>query len=172
MAETAYISVASNLEPERNILEALRRLAERCRIEAISEFYVTKALDRPDQPDYLNGVIRVAGEWTPRALKFEVLRPIETALGRVRTADKYAARTIDLDLVLFGTQVIREPDLVVPDPEVRTRVFLAAALLDIAPDLVMPDTGEALADVADSERAGTLLKAEAFTALLKERFLE
>lgn len=172
MAETAYISVASNLEPVRNVVDALRRLAEQCRIEAISEFYVTPALGRPEQPDYLNGVIRAAGEWTPRALKFEVLRPIEAALGRVRTADKYAARTIDLDLVLFGTQVIREPDLVVPDPDVRTRVFLAAALLNIAPDLVLPDTGEALAEVADRERAGTLLKAWTFTDLLKERFLE
>ncbi len=172
MAETAYISVASNLAPERNILEALRHLSKQGTIEAVSMFYVTDAINRPDQPPYLNGAVRLSGAWTPRALKFDVLRSIEAALGRVRTADKFAARTMDLDMVLFGLRVIREPGLVVPDPDIRTRPFLAAALLDLAPALVLPDTGEALAACVDAAAMECLQKAEKFTALVKEMFLE
>ncbi len=172
MAETAYISVASNLEPERNILEALRRLSGHGTIEAVSMFYVTGAINRPEQPPYMNGVVRVTGEWTPHALKFDVLRLIEAALGRVRTADKFAARTMDLDIVLFGPRVIREPGLVIPDPDIRTRPFLAAALLDLAPALVLPDTGEALAACVDAAAMEGLHTAEKFTALVKEMFLE
>lgn len=168
----AYISVASNIEPERNIVETLKRLSEKGTIEAVSLFYVTAAIGRPEQPAYLNGVVRMTGGWTPRALKFEVLRPIEAALGRVRTADPYAARTIDLDIVLFGARVICAPDLVVPDPDIRKRSFLAAALLELAPDLVMPDTGAALAECVDRTVMDDLQKAEGFTALLKEKFLE
>ncbi len=80
-----------------------------------------------------------------------MLRPIEAALGRVRGRDKCAARTIDLDVALYGDEVID-----VPAPDMRERPFLAVPLLELAPDLRLPDTGERLAGLPVARRANEL----------------
>ncbi len=170
MSEWACVSVASNIDPERNIERALERLAETARLQRVSRFFVTAPIDRPEQGDYLNGMARIEGDWTPEALKFEVLRPIERALGRTRTADKYAARTLDLDITIFGNRVLREAALEIPDPDVRTRPFLAAALLDLEPDIILPDTGRRLAEEVDVAVLRTLRVAEDFTRRMQERW--
>jgi 2-amino-4-hydroxy-6-hydroxymethyldihydropteridine diphosphokinase len=171
MPEPVYISVASNIDPERNIEAALACLAEVSPVMEISRFYLSPAIDRPDQPDYVNGMVRIVGSWTPHDLKFSVLRPLEQALGRVRTEDRYAARTLDLDIVLFGGLVIRERDLEVPDPELRSRPFLAAALLDLEPGVVLPDTAERLIDLVDMNVLRALPVAENFSQKVKERWM-
>jgi len=117
-----YLAVGANLEPWKNIPAALARLAESMAITGVSTFYCTPALNRPEQPDYLNGVVAVACSMTPRSLKFEILRPIEVLLGRTRSADKYAARPIDLDILIFGDLIVNEPDLRIPDPDLSERV--------------------------------------------------
>jgi len=164
----AYLAVGSNIEPERNILEALERLRQQVSVTGISTFYRTEPLGRPQQPDFLNGVWRIRTSVEPRELKFEVLRPIERALGRVRTADKYAARTIDLDILLYGRAVIDEPGLVIPDPGLRGRPFLALALLELAPRLVLPDTGEALRESQCVQTATGLRPEVEFTEILRD----
>jgi len=168
---TAYLSVASNIDPERNILDALMFLSENVSITDLSTFYRTEALKRPKQPDYLNGVAAVRCFLAPRALSFDVLRPIEARLGRVRTDDRYAARTIDLDILLFGDMVLDEPGLCVPDPDITERVFLASALVELAPDLIFPNTGQILLDCFDREGAKALTPSTAFTKKLRTRFL-
>ena len=102
----------------------------------------------PDQAVFLNGVWRVETALTARQLKFDVLRPIEAQLGRVRGEDAYAARTIDLDVLLFGDLVSDEVGLCVPDPDIRTRAFILIPLLELDPALTLPDTGEPLVDMA------------------------
>jgi 2-amino-4-hydroxy-6-hydroxymethyldihydropteridine diphosphokinase len=164
----AWLSVAGNIEPETNIAAALERLARQVRIAGVSTFYVTPAIDRPEQPDYWNGVVMVDTELSPRILKYNVLRAIESELGRVRTEDAYAARTIDLDILLYGGWVCDEPGLRIPDPDLRTRTFLAAALLELTPDLVMPDTGAPLAALLEPRAASRLIAAAAFTKRMKE----
>ena len=163
----AFIAVGSNIDPERHILEALRRLARRLSVTGVSTFYRTAPLDRPDQPPFLNGVWRIDAPVPARAIKFDYLRPIETELGRVRTADKFAARTIDLDLILYGDAVINEPGLKIPDPDLRTRPFIGIPALALAPDLVLPDTGERLASILPSVSAN-LQPAPDFTARLRK----
>jgi 2-amino-4-hydroxy-6-hydroxymethyldihydropteridine diphosphokinase len=120
-----YVAVGSNIDPERNIPEALRRLAENVTVGATSRFYRTEPLGRPGQPPFLNGVVRVRTALDAEILKFKVLRGIEKALGRERTADTYAPRTIDLDILLFDTAMIERPGLRIPDPDIphigRTR---------------------------------------------------
>jgi 7,8-dihydro-6-hydroxymethylpterin-pyrophosphokinase len=66
----------------------------------------------------------------------------------VRKADKYAARTIDLDIAVYDDAVIDEPDLRIPDPDIRSRPFIAIPLLELAPKLILPDTGERLSSLA------------------------
>jgi 2-amino-4-hydroxy-6-hydroxymethyldihydropteridine diphosphokinase len=167
-AVRAFIAVGANLDPEPNILQALRLLRAQLRLTAVSTFYETEPIVAPGQPLYLNGVVAAECAVGLRELKFQVLRPIEEKLGRVRTAERYAARPIDLDILLFGETVCVEQDLCVPDPELRRRPFLGAALLELALDLVLPDTGERLAGLVDAEAVARLKPATDFSRMAKE----
>lgn len=165
----AYISVGSNIEPERNIPEALEKLKKYVRVNAISTFYRTIPVGRPEQSAFINGVWQINAEQTARELKFHVLRQIEAELGRVRTEDKYAARTIDLDIALYGDMVIDDPDLRIPDPDIRRRPFIAVPLLELAPRLVLPDTEESLSSLDIVKATGVLEPVYDFTESLRER---
>ena len=83
-------------------------------------------------------MVELTTELDPLMLKLTVLRAIESALGRQRTGDKYADRTLDLDLVLYGDLVSSSPELVLPDPELAQRPFLAFPLLELDPELRLP----------------------------------
>ena len=155
----AYVGLGSNLSPEANIPRALESLAKGVRLDALSTFRRTAPVGPAGQPPFVNGVARIRTDLAPRPFKFEVLRGIEARLGRRRGADKYAPRPIDLDLLLYGDLVVSEPDLVLPDPELRTRPFLAAALLELAPGLVLPVAGSPGEPLAE------------FSQRLKERFI-
>jgi 7,8-dihydro-6-hydroxymethylpterin-pyrophosphokinase len=77
------------------------------------------------------------------------LRQIEAALGRSRSMDKYAARTIDLDLLLYGDSVISSDELTIPDPDILTRAFIAFPLYEIAPTLVLPGFGVPIREIVE-----------------------
>ena len=146
---TAYVAVGSNIEPEKHVREALARLWGFVRVDASSVFYRTAPFFPPDrigeaQPSYINGVWRLKTGMEVRELKFKVLRTIEEGLGRGRWSDKFAPRRIDLDLILFGDAIIDEPDLRIPHPEIWERPFVAAPLLELVPDLILPGTGQRL----------------------------
>ena len=132
-------------------------------------FYRTLPLERPEQPQYLNGVCQIRTELSPRKLKFDCLRSVETALGRVRTEDTFAARTIDLDIALYGDLVIQGEELDVPDPDLYERPFLAWPLYELVPAVVLPDTGLALAEVVQHMDRDGLVPEEQFTADLRAR---
>jgi 2-amino-4-hydroxy-6-hydroxymethyldihydropteridine diphosphokinase len=165
------VAVGSNVEPEQNIAAALEMLALHARLTGVSTFYRTAPLNRPEQPPFLNGVVRMETHLPARALKFDVLRTIERRLGRVRTEDAFAPRTIDLDIALYGSTVIDEPGLRVPDPDIRQRPFLAIPLLELEPDLALPDTGEALASLVQPEWAFSITPAAALTEQLRAKLL-
>jgi 2-amino-4-hydroxy-6-hydroxymethyldihydropteridine diphosphokinase len=144
--ERVFVGVGSNIEPEENVRRALGLLAREVRVRAVSTFYRTPAIGDSGGPPFLDGVVEVSTTLPPRALKLDVLRRIEAQLGRRRGADRYAPRTIDLDLLLYGDRV--ETDgLVLPDPDIAARPFLALALFELAPALVLPGGGRALRDV-------------------------
>lgn len=144
----AFVSVGANLDPERNVLAALRLLKRQARITAVSTLYRSRALGRPGDPDFVNGAVEVHTHLSPRELKLEVLRAVEAALGRERTEDRDAPRPIDLDLVLYGDVHSSEPDLALPDPDIGRRAFLARPLAELAPSLVPPGAEETLAEMA------------------------
>ena len=164
-----YVSIGSNIEPERHIPMALTRLAKRVRLDGISTFYRSAPLGRPEQPSFLNGVCRLFTDLSPRELKFNCLRPLEDELGRLRTQDAYAARPIDLDIVLFGNLMVQESDLEIPDPDIRKRAFLAVPLWELAPEAILPDTGEALKTVVRSLGDVNLTPVADFTRELRAR---
>jgi 2-amino-4-hydroxy-6-hydroxymethyldihydropteridine diphosphokinase len=156
---TVYIGLGSNISPEANIARALELLSREVRLGALSTFYRTEPVGPAGQPPFVNGVAQVSTELPPRPLKFEVLRGIEDRMGRRRGPDRYAPRTIDLDVLLHGDMVVNEPGMVLPDPDLRTRPFLAAALLELAPGLVLPVSGWPGEPLAD------------FSRRLQERFI-
>ena len=117
----AFIGIGSNIAPEENIRKALRQLGQPTRLVSISTFYRVPAIDRPEEPAFYNGVVAIDTDLPPARLKSEVLRPIEAALGRHRSTDKYASRTIDLDLLLYGDYVVSTGDLSLPHPEILKR---------------------------------------------------
>jgi 2-amino-4-hydroxy-6-hydroxymethyldihydropteridine diphosphokinase len=149
-----FVAVGSNIDPEHNIPTALERLKAHVCVTGVSTFYRTAPLRSPHgaapetQPAFINGVFRLETSIPARELKIDVLRKIEETLGRVRTTDKYAPRPIDLDIAMYGDQVIDLPGLHVPDSDIRTRNFIAVPLLELAPDLRLPDGGERLSDLS------------------------
>ena len=164
-----YISVGSNINPEGNIPLALEKLKEFVRVNASSTFYRTKPIGRLDQSFFLNGVWLIETDKTARELKFGILRKIEDELGRVRTKDKYASRTIDLDIEIYGDEVIKEADLVIPDPDIRKRSFIAIPLLELNPSLILPDTGEPISSLDIIREDRDLEAVYIFTENLRER---
>jgi 2-amino-4-hydroxy-6-hydroxymethyldihydropteridine diphosphokinase len=166
---TAFVAVGSNIEPARNIASALAALARLVEVTGTSAFYRTAPVGRPEQPAFYNGVWRIETALAPAAVKFDVLRRIESDLGRHRTQDKYAARSIDLDLILYDDVVIDTPDLRLPDPEIIERSFVAVPLLELSPALVLPDTGKRLDSLPVARSTRGLEKLDPFTEQLRNR---
>lgn len=158
-----YIAVGSNIEPEKNIVAAIGELRKKSDDIAVSTFYCTKPLTRPEQTEYRNGVVRVRMLLERTEAERDLLKPIEAILGRVRTADKHAARTIDLDLAVYCT----EGAAVWADDEVRQRNFVAVPLAELAPTLRLP-TGETTVQVANALGNAGLVADEALTKRLRE----
>ena len=163
----AFIGVGSNVEPERNITDALARLSKHVDITGISSFYKTVPLLRKNQEDYLNGVWQISTSMPPNELKLGVLRTIEKELHRNRESDKYASRTIDLDLLLYGDLSIHEDNLTIPDPDICKRSFIAFPLSELNPDLIMPDTKKPLIDILNALSKGNMMPDMTFTERLR-----
>ena len=164
----AFISVASNIDPAENVRRALRLLSREVRIVAVSTFYRTRPLGRPEQDDFYNGVLEVQTGVPPAELKHAVLRRIEEQLGRERTEDKYGPRTVDLDVLLYDELVMDTDDLVLPDPDIPHRPFLAIPLHELAPELVLPGSGRPIQDIAAALADHDMQPLPEYTELLRE----
>ena len=156
LGELAFISIGSNLDPEHNLPRAIERLSQLGRLRRISGVYQNPAIGGQSQPDYLNAAVLLEVDGLPDSLRSE-LRRIEADLGRVRTDNKYAPRTIDLDLSLFGDRIQRGPGFQIPDPGITRLTHLAIPLAELAPEFLHPELGETLAEIADRLRAGSKL---------------
>lgn len=167
----AFVSVAGNLEPERHLFAALEAVEQHVAITGVSTFYRTPAIGRPEQPDYLNGVVTISTGLAPLALRNDLFRPVEAQLGRRRSSDRYAARPIDLDLLLYHDVVMDEEELTLPDPDILTRPFLSAAILELAPHMKLPGDEQMLRQRVDTRVLADLTVDKALTQRLKERFI-
>ena len=168
----AYISVGSNIEPERNIEKALELLKKHTRILDTSTFYRSKALRKEKEKEYLNGVWCIQTEKEAEELKSGVLKKIEDSCERIRTRDKYASRTLDLDLILYGDQIIQKAGLHIPDPDIYERSFIAFPLFELDPDMILPDTGTKITAITQNLSQKDIRPEQAFTERLKRRIRE
>jgi 2-amino-4-hydroxy-6-hydroxymethyldihydropteridine diphosphokinase len=144
----AYLSLGSNIEPERNLPAAVELLGRYGRVSAASTVWETLPLGLAEQANFLNAVVLLETALGAQDLREEAIPAIEAELGRVRTADKNAARTIDLDIMLFNEAVLQLGRRHIPDPEIMERPFVAIPLAEIAPGYVHPVTGQTLRAIA------------------------
>jgi 2-amino-4-hydroxy-6-hydroxymethyldihydropteridine diphosphokinase len=144
---SAYLSLGSNLgNREENLREAVRSLKTLGTIAAVSSFYETEPVEvEGPQPWFLNMVVALETELTPHGLLSGALE-IERKLGRERTSPK-AARTIDIDIVMFGETIMKAPGLVIPHPSMQHRRFVLEPLAEIAPQAEHPVLHKIAADL-------------------------
>ncbi len=147
-AVRVLVSVGSNVGRERNVPEALRRLRRHpaLDVEAVSRVFRSAAVGGPDgAPDFFNAAVLARTHLSALQLR-DALRQLEAELGRVRTEDPNAPRTIDLDLVFYGDTVTDAGGLVLPDPAATGAAHVAVPCADVAPDWVDPRTGRTIAE--------------------------
>ena len=133
----AYIGLGSNLgDREQTIRSAIAAVQG---VVAVSELRETDPVGVTEQPAFLNGAIAVETELSPREL-LQSLLAVERELGRER-GERWGPRTIDLDLLLYGTETVDEPGLTVPHPHLHERRFALEPLAELDPELVVPGRG-------------------------------
>jgi len=135
----AYLSLGSNIEPESNLPKAARLLAQHGQVGKTSSVWETKPVGGGGG-NYLNACLEYETALSQTALKETVLRPIETQLGRKRSADKFAPRTIDIDILVFDGEIVGERWL--------TQAFVVVPLAEILPEFKNPASKESLQDTA------------------------
>lgn len=139
MAVRAFLGLGSNLGDRLgNLTEAAARLSRARGIRALrsSRVYETDPVGGPEQPDYLNAVLEVDTMLTPRDLLEACLR-VERDMGRVRD-ERWGPRTIDIDLLVYGTEEVHEDGLEVPHPRMHERGFVLIPLLELKADPPLP----------------------------------
>ena len=148
----AYVGLGANLgDRAGTIRRAVELLGAESGIEvvAVSTLRETDPVGYADQPAFLNGAAALETELSPREL-LERLLAVELALGRVRgEGPRYGPRAIDLDLLLYGNEVVDEPGLTVPHPRLAERRFALEPLHELDPDLSLPD-GRAVQNLLDA----------------------
>ncbi|ADD79937.1 2-amino-4-hydroxy-6-hydroxymethyldihydropteridine diphosphokinase [Candidatus Riesia pediculicola] len=146
--QIAYISVGSNLnnpiyQADRSII-SMRNIPDTDLI-SVSSYYRTKPIGNSNQPDYLNAVVSIKTQLSPKVL-LSYIQKIEFKQGRTRTKEKWTSRTLDLDILLYGNMMVKEKNLVIPHPELKNRYFLLYMIYKEDPNLIFPD-GQSILDM-------------------------
>ena len=150
MAE-AYLGIGGNLgERERTLTEGTQALDSEADIEVLraSRVYETAPVGVEDQPGFLNAVLHIRTDLTARQLLDRLLE-VEKRFGRYRLK-RWGPRTLDLDILLYDSDVIHEEGLEVPHPLMQERGFVLVPLCDLIPDRVHPELGRTVRDLADA----------------------
>ena len=147
MAE-AFIGIGANLgDRAETLLSATSILSNSVHIVGASHIYETEPIGIEDQPAFLNGVLKIETEMDARDLLNHLLA-VENRFGRVRE-EKWGPRILDLDILLYGEEVIEEKGLCVPHPHLHLRSFVLAPLCDIAPKSLHPTLARAYSDLLE-----------------------
>jgi 2-amino-4-hydroxy-6-hydroxymethyldihydropteridine diphosphokinase len=149
----AYVGLGSNMgDRERMLWSAVHMLTFNAEVDVVevSSIRETDPVGIVDQPPFLNAAVAVDTELEPQAL-LELLLSIERELGRTRGGPRFGPRTIDLDLLLYGEEIVAEPGLTVPHPRLHERRFALEPLAELDPELVVPEKGSVQALLARVE---------------------
>lgn len=156
MSVSCFIGIGSNLDdPVKQMQEAWSALSvlRNTQLVSTSSLYGSDPMGPQDQPDYVNSVAEISTQLSPLCLLDE-LQAVEDKQGRVRGHNRWTARTLDLDLLLYGQQVLTSERLTVPHPGITERSFVLMPLLEIAPNCIIPGKGSADTFAASAENFG------------------
>ena len=156
--QTCYLGLGSNLGDSRQIFRSfLNDFSQEEHIDLInvSSCYLSKPMADKNQPDYLNAVICINTDLSPHEL-LDLLHKYESLYGRVRTGVHWDARTIDLDILLYGQLQLNETDLVIPHYGISEREFVLYPLSEIAPQLNIPGLGAISALLSCCDKRGMI----------------
>ncbi|HOQ10184.1 MAG TPA: 2-amino-4-hydroxy-6-hydroxymethyldihydropteridine diphosphokinase [Syntrophomonadaceae bacterium] len=151
MNKSVYISLGSNMGSKReNLAQAVELISNipGVKLKNRSSLYETEPWGKTDQDKFLNQVIEIETSLPPRELLKE-LQDIEINMGRQRK-EKWGPRIIDLDILLYGNEVLDDPQLAIPHPRMRERLFVLVPLAEIGADLRFPDNGATVREVLSS----------------------
>ena len=155
--KTVYLSLGSNLgDRAENLRTAIEKLSELGKVVAVSSFYETEPVEVTTQPWFLNCAVKLESEKMPRQLIASILN-LEQSMGRQRNQNK-GPRTIDIDILLFGSSVIEMPSLTVPHPGLHQRRFVLEPLAEIAPDARHPIFRRTVRELRDALPAGQTVR--------------
>lgn len=142
---TGFISIGSNIDKEIHIPSSIAALKVQFDHIVLSSLYQTAAVGF-EGDDFLNLIVQFDSELEPKAVA-KILRSIELDHGRTRDSRKYAARTLDLDLILYGDTIINDGRLQIPRDEIERYAFVLEPLAEIAPDLLHPISKKSYAEL-------------------------
>lgn len=146
MTKTTIFSIGTNLgDRAANLQRALDRLQSQLTVTAVSPVYATAPWGEPNQPEFYNICVAAETDLPPQDI-LAFIKSIEAEMGRVPSY-RWGPRLIDIDLILYGSEVIELPELTVPHPRLAERAFVLVPLADIVPDFVHPVTGRDLASL-------------------------
>jgi 2-amino-4-hydroxy-6-hydroxymethyldihydropteridine diphosphokinase len=154
---TGYLGLGSNVgDPAAHLRAALELLeAEGIEIDAVSSAYTTEPVGEIlDQPDFLNAAVRIRTDLEPEAL-LDACKRVEAARGRTFDTPRHSPRPLDVDLLLLGDLELSTDRLTLPHREVTTRRFVLVPLLELDPELTLPDgtrLADALVDLREETR--------------------
>lgn len=152
MHTEVFLTLGSNIAPEIHLPMAVKQLRQvpQSNVVRVSKVWESAPIGFLDQAAFCNAAVLFETGLSARELKFDVLRDIEDQLFRVRDpGNKNGPRTIDIDIALFGHALISEFDLMIPDPDIPEREFLAVPLAELSPGFVHPAVGKTLQQIAD-----------------------
>ena len=153
-----YIGLGSNLDdPQSQLKKAIiaMEMVPSTSVVKTSSFYRSKPVGPQDQPDYINAVVELDTELSASVL-LDYLQGIENEQGRERKI-KWGARTLDLDILLFGDEIINDVRLQIPHVEMQNRGFVLLPLNEIFPDCIIPGVG-AVSSLLQEDKADDLVK--------------
>lgn len=156
---TAYIGLGSNLsKPIKQIEKAIEKIGiiPKSRLLSVSSLYLSKPMGPQDQNDYINAVLALETALSAIEL-LNALQSIENNAGRVRKENRWGARILDLDIILFGNEIINTDRLTIPHYGMSEREFVILPLAEIAPELILPN-GESITELSQNIAINSMVK--------------